>query len=90
MVGLTNSVSIWVPCGQLMSPQKWDQQQRKWSWQITDNEEWLYYETGKQIKLRVAQLNLEEDIKQTDGHLITGHCQEQGLGMVDWGWRDEQ
>ena len=26
MVGLTKSVSIWVPCGQLMLPQKWDQQ----------------------------------------------------------------
>ena len=46
-VGMTNSVSVWVPCGQLMSPQKWDQQSRKWLWQMPPNDEFLYYETGQ-------------------------------------------
>ena len=68
-----------------MEQQKWDQTQRKWLWHMP-NDEILYYETGQQLRLKVDQLNLDKESQEMNGHLIIGQCQEEGLGMLGWGW----
>ena len=50
------------------------------------NDEILYYETGQQLRLKVDQLNLDKESQEMNGHLIIGQCQEEGLGMLGWGW----
>ena len=74
-----------------MQPQLWDSNAKKWLWQVQSEEgsQQFYYEVGQPIKAKVTRLNLEPSKAHRGGYaqrLIEAHCNEEGLGMVSWGW----
>ncbi len=74
-VEILSGVTFYVQSKNLMQPQLWDGSEKKWLWRTKKNAG-LYYETGKVVKSRL--LNVKDDF-------IDATCDEEGLGMVDWG-----
>ena len=80
-----NLINMVVPASQgFRSDCFWDEASNQWVWDVSGTQ--LAFETGQAIKVKVAQINIDQepDSSSEIKNLMVCHVIDDGLGMQSW------